>query len=739
MRIHLLGIRHHGVGSARQVQQRLSEVQPDLILVEGPPELTELLHWMAHKELRPPVAILAYDADDPQKAVFYPFAEFSPEWVAVRYAQEQSIPVRMTDMPLMHSLATKEVEKLDKLENAEQPQRRVFPLEEIARIAGYDNYHDWWEERFEQDTSQGESEAYFQAVALTMQASREAEEGIDRTNDEVREAFMRQSLREAEKEGFVNVAVICGAWHVPALGDLKTTKKEDVQKIKGLAKTKVRLTWIPWTNSRLSWWSGYGAGIHSPGWYEHRWQNPEDLGEWWLTQVARLLRKQKVDVSTAHVIEAYRLAESLALLRNLPRAGLRELNEATQSVMCMGEGILMKLVQDELIMAHRMGSVPQELPKLPIQNDFETKAKKLRLEIREDRKYLELDLRKELDLSRSIFLHRLRVLDITWADLVRTSSKGTFKEGWQLSWRPESILELVEKAIWGNRIEDAATQFLLDQSKKSTSVTELAAKLEAAIPAELFGVLDGLITRISDLATVSADMQELMAALTPLVSVSRYGNVRKTDFSALMQVVESLLTRICIGLPTACYGLDDDNARKMFTLIRQVDESVRLLEIEPLLREWENTLKGIAHKEHIPPLLKGGSTRLLFDRRLLSEEIMTQLFEQALSVGYAPAYSAAWLEGFLKGSGLILLYDAVLWKLLYTWVADLDPEVFTEQLPVLRRTFAEFEAADRRKLGEKAKQVPALPRPSVSPTTDEFDFERAEASLPVMAALLGIS
>lgn len=39
MAIHLLGIRHHGPGSCRNVLNYLQELQPDLILVEGPAKL----------------------------------------------------------------------------------------------------------------------------------------------------------------------------------------------------------------------------------------------------------------------------------------------------------------------------------------------------------------------------------------------------------------------------------------------------------------------------------------------------------------------------------------------------------------------------------------------------------------------------------------------------------------------------------------------------------------------------
>ena len=77
MAIHLLGIRHHGPGSCRNVLNYLQELQPDLILVEGPAEAEALLACVENPQMTPPVALLAYQPDEPQNAVFYPFAEFS--------------------------------------------------------------------------------------------------------------------------------------------------------------------------------------------------------------------------------------------------------------------------------------------------------------------------------------------------------------------------------------------------------------------------------------------------------------------------------------------------------------------------------------------------------------------------------------------------------------------------------------------------------------------------------------
>src|SRR5262245_44645234 len=102
MTVHLFGIRHPGPGSTRALVRALAELAPDCVLVEGPPEGDELLSLVADAEMEPPVALLVYRPDEPRRAVYYPFAEFSPEWQAIRHALAARVPVRFMDLPQAH-------------------------------------------------------------------------------------------------------------------------------------------------------------------------------------------------------------------------------------------------------------------------------------------------------------------------------------------------------------------------------------------------------------------------------------------------------------------------------------------------------------------------------------------------------------------------------------------------------------------------------------------------------------
>ena len=107
MGITIFGVRHHGPGCARSLRAALEQLQPDMVLVEGPPDAQNVLHLLTHKDMRPPVALLIYAPDNPKRAVYYPFTTFSPEWQALSYALSHGIPARFMDLPQAFQLGNK--------------------------------------------------------------------------------------------------------------------------------------------------------------------------------------------------------------------------------------------------------------------------------------------------------------------------------------------------------------------------------------------------------------------------------------------------------------------------------------------------------------------------------------------------------------------------------------------------------------------------------------------------------
>ena len=209
--VRVLGIRHHGPGSARSVVRALDDLQPTVVLVELPADCEAALSWVAHEQLVPPVALLGHVVDRPHRAAFLPFAVFSPEWQAFNWAAEHGVPLRAIDLPLAISLAGDAGTGDGELLLADHPVGD--PIAALAAAAGDSDAERWWEDVIEH---RGDGAPAFDAVAEAMAAVRGGWEAGS-VREAQREAHMRQCLRAALKDGHTRVAVVCGAWHVPAL------------------------------------------------------------------------------------------------------------------------------------------------------------------------------------------------------------------------------------------------------------------------------------------------------------------------------------------------------------------------------------------------------------------------------------------------------------------------------------------------------------------------------------------
>jgi hypothetical protein len=730
----LYGIRHHGPGSARSLRDALIELSPDVVLIEGPPEADGLVELAGDPEMQPPVALLGYVPGEPKTAAFWPFAVFSPEWQAIRYALGAGIPVRFCDLPAAHQLA---------MVGRGSDKPRTDPVSELAAAAGYDDPERWWEDVVEHVPGP----AVFAALAEAIGFLR-AEDAEPDPRDAIREAYMRKVLRRTVKDGYQRIAVVCGAWHVPALsawaaaaaGDRLPAAAADDRLLRGLPKIKATLTWVPWTYGRLAYASGYGAGIRSPGWYDHLFSSAGQPLERWLAKAAAVLRDEGVPASSAHVIESVRLAEALAALRGRPLAGLEEVTESARAVLCEGSDLLVGLIQRRLVVGERLGAVPAATPMVPLQRDLHDQQRSLRLRPEAEPRGYDLDLRKPNDLARSHLLHRLTLLGVRWGtpQQGRTRNIGTFRESWQLAWRPELDLALIEASMWGSTVEAAAAQRARSAAAEAAALEDLTGLVERCLLADLGDALPEALAAVRDRAALEGDVTHLMAALPALVRAARYGDVRGTDPGRLGEVAVELITRICAGLPAAVTSLDETAERAMRDRIDAVHSAIGLLADSGSRTRWMETLARLAPR--CPPLVSGRLTRLLLDAERITRDDVAIRMSRELSAGAPAAAAAGWAEGFLAGSGLLLLHDDKLLGLADGWLAGLSADAFAAVLPALRRTFGEFAPPERRAIGDKATRLDGSGRPPVlaAQADDDLDEDRAAIAVRAVAAILSL-
>ncbi len=738
MSIHVFGIRHHGPGCARSLRAALEALAPDVLLIEGPPDAADVLPLAADPAMRPPVALLVYPPEAPRSAVFYPFAEFSPEWQALRFGLGRGIPVRFMDLPIALRLsAPPEGEGGG---DGEDPSSPSFDaIGRLAGAAGFEDQELWWEQEVER---RRDPAGLFDGIREAMQALR-AEAPPLVPFEARREAHMRQTIRAAVKEGRERIAVVCGAWHAPALAS-PGPARPDAEILKGPGRTKVVATWVPWTYGRLSFRSGYGAGVASPGWYQHLWTNPDRAVVRWATEAARLLRSEDIPAPSAGVIELVRLADALAAMRGLRDPGLAEIDESMVAVLCAGDATPLALVRERLEIGDRLGEVPASAPTVPLRRDLTALQRSLRLKPSPESRPLDLDLRKDIDRERSRLFHRLVLLEVPWGERrITTGKAGTFHEIWELCWRPELEPSLVAASLWGNTVDEAAGARLRRLADETPELPRLTELLDVAILCEVPDAVEHLLRRVEQVAAVGAHVLELLHALPPLARVVRYGDVRATPREHVAAVIDGLLARVLVGLPGACASLDDEAADRMSEGLAGVTGSLLLLEREAERAAWVGLLDRLALMEGIHGLVRGHACRLLLEQKALATEELGRRSSLALSAAVPPAEAAAWLEGLLRGKGLLLLQEKGLWTALDDWTASLPGETFDATLPLVRRAFSGFSSPERRAMGEKVRTLGRGPgggaaaRGTAAPAAEPLDEARAARVLPVLARILG--
>lgn len=751
-RLHVLGIRHHGPGSASSVLRTLDQVSPEIVLIEGPPEGAEILRFV-REGLVPPVAMLVHVKDQPAVASFFPFAGYSPEWVAADWALRHDRPVRFIDLPCAVRLrdATRTEPEADDTATGADPDEAtpdpddvallLDPLAHLARLEGYEDSEAWWNRLIEE--SPGDPEI-FRHIEAAMAALREAMPPQDTPHarrESQREATMRQHVRAALREIEGDVAVVVGAWHAPFVRPDALSATHDRKVLAGLQKARVVATWIPWTDSRLASTSGYGAGVRHPAWYDTLWRTRHQrqavvpAATRFQVRVAHVLRRHGHMAPPSSVIDAVRLTEALAAVRHLPRPGLTELRDAAVATLCEGDARRWGVVEEALLVGDRIGVVPETVPQMPLAADLARQQKALRLKPTGLDSEIKLDLRSRAGGAKSVLLHRLVQLEVPWGRLVDSGgSRGTFRERWILRWEPEHAVALAEALRWGTTIAGAAGGRAMHDMDQSHSPADVARLVRTSLLAQLEEAAQHGVARLQALTATAGDVAALAGAVPPLVDTLRYGTARELPTVGLADLIEGLVDRTLLGLTYAVRDLEREAAEALRTTLGALDQSLARHADGRRHGDWLHALGRVAHDDQAAPLLMGFATRRLSDTDTWSTEQVGAALAASLSPGFPLARAAAWLEGFLGDAGLVLLHDSQLYHLVDQWLMQLTADDLLEALPIFRRATCGFSDHQRAQLIARARgEIVAGTVVDLQETTPAF-----EAGAPLLATMLGL-
>nr|WP_314286912.1 DUF5682 family protein [uncultured Capnocytophaga sp.] len=721
-KIHFFGVRHLSPSASYHLLAFLERHKPKCILIEGPSDATPLMAQIAQKGVKPPIAMLGYTTELPIETVLYPFASYSPEYQAICWGVKKKITLRFIDLPTENMLKLRQEQPSEE----EGEKAKAFYkyhnslYKRLAEQVGETDYENYWERHFEHNLNEGSF-----APTLAVQSEEMREMVVDRECEEapfdfsynlIREAYMKREIAKACVEFKPEeIVVIVGAYHLLGIQNGLPAMTDD--ELKKLPKATAQLTLMPYSYLRLSSRTGYGAGNMAPYYFELMWRAMQsdtmgELAATYLTKIAKVLRGQGQNASSASVIEAVRLANVLSAMKGGTYPVLEDLHDAV--VTCFGGGGLSSVAEaiNKVDIGTAIGVLPEGVSQTPVQEDMNQELKRLKLTNYKSTvaQELSLDLRENLkvkskeaafiDLNRSTFLHRLEVLGIHFATQQHLSQdKASWAEKWVLQWSPEVEIEIVEANLKGETLEIATAFSLKEQLSECTDISLVAKIIRQACECQLTDIFTNALTALQTLLVDSDSFIETALAAQELSILIQYGDLRQFSLEPLKPILQQLFLRAALLLVEVS-SCDDKASKPIVEAINIMeiiaDQQYELVDVET----WQKELTHLAWRDDLNTKLSGVAFAILLEHNLATEEECAREVSRRLSAGVPADLGASWFEGFSGRNRYALLSRTVIWKELDSYVRQLDEEQFMRSVVFLRRAFADFEPNQKNSIAE---------------------------------------
>ncbi|HKF00626.1 MAG TPA: DUF5682 family protein [Actinomycetes bacterium] len=537
---YLIGVRHHSPALAVVVAELLEAFGPEVLLLELPAELGRWLPWLADPATTAPVALAGVAGGDDARPAFYPFADFSPELVAVRWAVRRGVEIVPCDLPLADpAWRGDHLPEAHGGGSAAEPAARAPSLAGALRssVSGRAD-EDLWDRLVEARAPGAGAEAVRRAalgVGWALRRDALADGGVAAL-DLRREAWMRRRLAET---GGRRVAAVVGAFHAPVLA---CADGEPPAPAAGLGEVATSL--IPYTFALLDERSGYPAGIRDPHWQQavvRAAGDPAAVEAAAVDAVVRICAQVRAGghpAGPAEAREAVRLLADLARLRGLPAPGRGELVEALQSVLAQGEvlgrGRAVAAAMERVLVGDQRGALAPGTPRSGLGPAVRGLLAELKLPGPGDpARELRLDpLRSDLDRRREVALQQLATCRVPYGHAVEVEGVGgvdALGSRWRVAWSPETEAMLDVAGARGITLVQAAEGVLRERRRREEATggpnaSQLVDGLEAAALSGLTALAAERLAELARAAPGSATLGEAMRALA-LLDRLRLGHV----------------------------------------------------------------------------------------------------------------------------------------------------------------------------------------------------------------------
>lgn len=738
-KIKFFPVRHHSPACAYHLKKIIEEYKPETILIEGPSDSNFLMEYMTNEETIPPFCIYSsyIDKSGEKCRSYYPFLDYSPEFVAIKKSYELKINCAFIDMPFGYIIENSENNINKKPISIYDKDNNKFNVNDytirLTKKSGLKSFAEFWERDFEIKGILKNSEDFIKSVfALGYYMRLIENEDIETKN---REYFMAKNIKEFIDKKIDKILVITGSFHVKGIID-KLKDFENIEKeFSKLKKYEIQNSsnyLIPYSFEEADQRKGYIAGIEYPAFYNNIWKKlNEDYIDNAYTETVKSfiikaagINRDYYNINIPDCINAYYMAINLAKLRGKNNAGVYELIDAVKSAFIKGEINLENTGNIELMMkllsGIANGKVSSKSIVPPVVLDFRNlcKTHRIRIDKTETTESI-LDIIKDKNhFEKSKFFHKMQFLDIGFCKLIKGPDyinkidKNLAREIWKYKYNSQVEALLIDKSVYGTSIEELCLNFIKDKLKSRLNSEEIS---KLIIESTVMGLYNFLIDNYSEIENIilsDSDFISLCKALdnfSYLINIEKInGNINKdrenifkdADIISKIKSLSKHAFILAVQNMESIKNFDEENALKYSVYIKNLyiytleNEDLYYLDCKEIFNEkidsmLQNTF-GSSHIYAVCMSIKYKSSRI--DAKEFAS-IISNFLETAETESIA-----YFLNGiFLIARDIIFINDDLINEINKA-IKNIEENKFIEILPNLRLAFTNLTPTETERL-----------------------------------------
>jgi hypothetical protein len=744
--IHFVPVRHHSPACALALQALIREIRPAAVLIEGPDDFDRLLPLLLDDATRPPVAILAQAtqaaADDAAlggvRSVFYPFCDYSPEWVALHEGSAAGAQLAFIDRP-WHAEPQREDdgEEMRSLMSDRYLAHSAY-LKALAARSGCRDQDELWDHLFELRSAADLRDwrtLFADVFCYCAMARADYETAVLEAEGSLpRERHMARHLRQWRARIDGPIVVVTGGFHTIALQQMLQEAAQPAPAPAAIG-GQVGNWLIRYSFDRLDALNGYAAGMPSPAYYQRVWDSANATTDGpalhgiavdCLTGLARRSRELGLNeqISTADVQAAALQASRLADLRGHAGPGRQDLLDAVRS--CFIKGAIddgtsgMAADIRRFLGGSRLGDIPPSAGSPPLLEDARRIAKRMSIRLDDSLpRTARLDIyRKEKHRARSRFLHLMSYLGTGLAqwqsgpDFIAGSSLDLLIEQWQVGWNPLVEARLIELAPLGAALADAAMA-RLRQEELALSAQGSARSAANAVGLLTRACLIGLHQQLPTLlALIAAQLEEDANAMSVISCGHRLLLLWRGREPLGLQEHPQLRALLLQAWSSALYLLPQLADVKAEGEASAIDSLLALRALHDALRQmvdedrqgeaaqWTTQLERIVARRDGAPSVSSAAAAMLFIDGSWNEDQLASMLKTCFGPGALADDAVRALRGLMAAAPELLLTQSGLRADFNAILAGWDEQTFISYLPDLRQAFALLKPQETAMLAE---------------------------------------